>query len=109
MGVVADLFGKAIPPHLELLPLPESPNEKQARRNKENSADRPAFYRDGQEVPGSGGNNVDKSHGQHELPREIHELVHAKAGQRASNPDEATDQDEKLREEPDVGRDPCEE
>ena len=63
----------------------------------------------GHEVPDAGDQHVEQGHGEHELPGEVHELIHAQAWEGAANPDEDADEGEELEEEPDVGGDPGEE
>ena len=53
-------------------------------------------------MPDPGDNHVDERHRDHELPREVHELVHAEARQRAANPDEREDDRDELGEEPHI-------
>ena len=59
-------------------------------------------------MPHGGREQVDERERQHELPGEVHELIHAQARQRAPRPDEQHDQPEQFHEEPRPGRDEIE-
>ena len=86
----------------------EAAAKQDVRDGDQNGADKPS-KRDGwNEMPDAGGKEVDQCHWQHELPREVHQLVHAKAWKRAADPDQHGDQHKEFGEEPEVGRNPGE-
>ena len=45
-------------------------------------------------MPDAGGKEIEQRHGEHELPCQVHQLVHAQAGKRPANPDEDGDDGE---------------
>src|SRR4029453_13510703 len=54
-------------------------------------------------MPDGGCYHACERHRQHKFPREIHDLIDARPGQRAAKPDVNEEQCAKFREEPDVG------
>src|SRR5205823_6554971 len=58
------------------------------------------------EIPETGNEDIDESHGKHELPGEVHQLIHPQTGQRAAHPNKYADDREQFQEKPQVGGDP---
>src|SRR5882724_10904670 len=60
----------------------------------EKRADQPPRKARRQKSPDSGGDQIDQGHGQHELPGEVHQLIHSQARQCATHTNENRNQRE---------------
>src|SRR3954447_16027234 len=72
----------------------------------EQTANEPTDHSMRHEMPEACGKQIDERHRQHELPGEVHELIHAQPWQSAANPNKDCDQRQEFAEKPEVGRHP---